>query len=349
MKKIWRRIILLWTWKYWPMELLYLPLTLYVFTIGALRTGRFFYFAAANPKVSLGGFAGDSKYDILSHVPIDYCPKSRLIRQETEDFTQVEAIVTSAEWQFPLIAKPDLGEGGFLVKKIPDLAALKSYHQQYHTDYILQEFVSDPMELSILVHKTSGALQISSITERQYLTLVGDGTSTVAALLEQHPHARYRLQNLHKLLHQDWQRILSEDEVYQPIQIGNWDYGATYVDHSNKITPEFTQLFAQLNDDISLFDYARYDLKCTGWEALFEGKFKILEINGVKGEPIHIYDAKVTLWQAYREIFKHWEYILKISQRNRKSGAKCPSFRQGFQILLEHRRSKLDAVSRKYS
>ena len=119
MKKTWIRIKLLWTWKYWPMELLYLPLTLYVFTIGALRTGRFFYFAAANPKVSLGGFAGDSKYDILSHIPVDYYPKSRLVRHKTADFSQVEALITSDEWQFPLIAKPDLGEGGFLVKKIP--------------------------------------------------------------------------------------------------------------------------------------------------------------------------------------------------------------------------------------
>ncbi|OJJ13981.1 hypothetical protein BKI52_44755 [marine bacterium AO1-C] len=347
MKKIWRSIKLLWTWKYWPMELLYLPLTLYVFTIGALRTGRFFYFAATNPKVSLGGFAGDSKYHILSHIPAQFRPKTILIQKNTKNFDLITKIIHSQKFQFPLIAKPDLGEGGFLVKKIADMAALQAYHAQYRTSYILQEFVDDSLELSILVHNTSGVLQISSITERRYLTLTGDGKSTVGELLKQNTHAQFRIKNLYKLLQKDWHHILDKGEIYQPIQIGNWDYGATYVDQSSQITPAFIQLFEKLNIQIGLFDYARYDLKCANWEALKAGNFKILEINGVKGEPIHIYDAKVNLWQAYREIFKHWEYILKISQRNRKQGAKCPNFRQGFQVLLAHRQTKIQAIKQK--
>ncbi|HAS40363.1 MAG TPA: hypothetical protein DCS93_07780 [Microscillaceae bacterium] len=326
------------------MELLYLPLTLYVFTIGTFRTGRFFYFAAANPQISLGGFAGDSKYHILSHIPANYRPKTVLIEQNARDFHWVAQIVQSCDLHFPLIAKPDLGEGGFLVKKIEDMAALRTYHEQYRTRYILQEFVEAPLELSILVHNASGKLQISSITERRYLTLVGDGKSTVEQLLRQDKHAQFRTKKLSTLLHQDWGRVLAKEETYQPIQIGNWDYGATYVDQSSQVSSDFTQLFAQLNHQIGLFDYARYDLKCKSWEALWRGDFKILEINGVKGEPIHIYDAKVRLWQAYKEIFKHWEYILKISQRNRKQGAKCPRLRQGFQILLAHKQSKTQAI-----
>ncbi len=344
MNKIWRLLKSLWHWKYWPMELLYLPLTLYVFTIGALRTGRFFYFAATNPKVSLGGFAGDSKYHILSHIPADYRPKTIVIEQHTHDFRLVASIIASFGFQFPLIAKPDLGEGGFLVKKINDLASLQAYHQQHRTRYILQAFVDDPLELSILVHNASSTLQISSITERSYLTLTGDGTSTVGTLIQQHPQAQFRIKNLRKLLQDEWQTVLAPGERYQPLQIGNWDYGATYLDQSNQVTPELTQVFQKLNAEVGLFDYARYDLKCASWEALWAGNFKILEINGVKGEPIHIYAPRVTLWQAYREIFKHWEYILKISQRNRHQGAHCPQFRQGWQVLMDHRKAKHSAI-----
>jgi hypothetical protein len=61
------------------MELLYLPLTLYVFFIGSIRTGRLFYFSATNPEVPLGGFAGDSKYDILNRVPIEYKPRTLFV------------------------------------------------------------------------------------------------------------------------------------------------------------------------------------------------------------------------------------------------------------------------------
>jgi hypothetical protein len=56
----------IYNWRYWPTEFLYLPLTLYVFFIGAFKTGKLFYFAAANPKIPLGGFANDSKFSILT-------------------------------------------------------------------------------------------------------------------------------------------------------------------------------------------------------------------------------------------------------------------------------------------
>ena len=61
------------------MEFLYFPLTFYVFFIGSFKTGRLFYFAAANPKIPLGGFANDSKYSIIKNIPTDFKPKTLLI------------------------------------------------------------------------------------------------------------------------------------------------------------------------------------------------------------------------------------------------------------------------------
>lgn len=341
--KLWHKIRLLWTWKYWPMELLYLPLTLYVFTIGALRTRRFFYFAAANPQVSLGGFAGDSKYHIIHRIPEKFRPKTLLILQKNSDFHLIEKIVASFNLQFPLIVKPDLGEGGFLVKKVANLQELKVYHEGHSMAYIIQEYIATPLELSVLIHNASGSLSISSVTQRKYLVLTGDGSHSVAQLLAKNKHTQYRQKNIRQLLQQNLENVLPNNEVYQPIQIGNWDFGATYIDRSSLITPALETVFAQLNTQVGLFDYARYDIKCQNEQALLAGDFKVLEINGVKGEPIHIYDDKVNLWQAYREIFKHWEYILQISKRNIKQGAQCPNWRQGLKILWQHRKSKTRA------
>jgi hypothetical protein len=77
-----------------------------------------------------------------------------------------------------------------------------------------------------------------------------------------------------------------------------------------------------------------------------EGKMMVLEINGVKGEPIHIYDEKYTLWQAYVEIFKHWEYIFQISKRNIKAGFECPNIQAGFAQLKKHSFAKKHALTK---
>ena len=63
---------------------------------------------------------------------------------------------------------------------------------------------------------------------------------------------------------------------------------------------------------------------------------EVLVVDGVKGEPIHIYDTKYNLYHAYKEIFKHWGYIMKISKRNIKEGYECPSIRSGFYQLRNH-------------
>lgn len=326
------------------MEFLYLPLTLYIFTIGFLRTGRFFYFAAANPKVSLGGFAGDSKYAITKQIPLPFRPISIKISKHILDFDLVKQDLQKYNFRFPVIAKPDLGEAGFLVKKIESLSALETYHFNHQMDYIIQEFIDFPLEVSVLIHNSKGKTQISSITEKKYLTLIGDGFSNIETLLERNEAVKYHIQKVKKQLKNKLNQILKKGQVYQPLQIGSRASGALYINRSDLITKTLNTIFDDLNSKIALFDYARYDIKAESILAFQQGQFKVLEINGTKGEPIHIYDKNTSLWQAYKEIFKHWEYILKISKRNIKQGAKCPSFRKGWQILLAHRQSKKDAM-----
>jgi hypothetical protein len=338
--KLLNPIKILYTWRYWPMELLYLPLTLYIFFIGAFRAKRLFYFAAANPGVCLGGFAGDSKYNIIKKIPEKLRPLSFLVLKSDENSISLTERLISENIKFPLIVKPDIGEGGFLVEKIYTICELHQYHCKHNMDYIVQNYIDDPLEFSVLIHNAKNKITVSSVTERKYLTLTGDGTSTVNDLLSQNSNTRFRQKKIKKVLKDKLNLLIEKDKIFQPISIGNWDYGATYIDKSEIINEEFTSVFNKINTQIGLFNYARFDVKCKSVSDLLQGKFSILEINGVKGEPIHIYDIKTTLFKAYKEIFRHWEFIMIISKRNIKSGVICPGFVEGFKILFNHYKTK---------
>ena len=45
-----------------------------------------------------------------------------------------------------------------------------------------------------------------------------------------------------------------------------------------------------------------------------------MELNGVSSEPGHIYDPKNTVWNAYRDLAKHWKIIADISIQQQSKG-----------------------------
>lgn len=326
------------------MELLYLPLSVYVLTIGFLRTRRIFYFSAANPKISMGGLACDSKFDIISQIPDHLRPKSVLIlKTDTIDFLTNKISILA--FKYPVIAKPDIGEGGFLVKKINSWTELLTYHNAYTMDYIVQDFIDEPLEISVMVHNTNGKIEVSNLTERQYLTFKGDGVSSLAKFIAKASTTQFKQEKIKKELKDQLNLVLKKDQIYQPLSIGNFYFGTKIVNQSRQITPEMSHIFQTLNNQIGLFNYGRYDIKCSKIEDLLSQNFHILEINGVKGEPIHIYDSKTTLFEAYFEIFKHSERILKISKRNIKAGVSCPGIIEGTKILYRHYKIKKDSLS----
>ena len=54
-------------WEFWPPYVFYPPVIAYVVYLG-LRFRSFTLFTAANPAMPAGGFVGESKHEILSHL-----------------------------------------------------------------------------------------------------------------------------------------------------------------------------------------------------------------------------------------------------------------------------------------
>ena len=62
---------------------------------------------------------------------------------------------------------------------------------------------------------------------------------------------------------------------------------------------------------------------------LREGRgLQVIELNGVSAEATHIYDPGVSVWEAYRVMFRHWRLAFTIGRRNVELGARAMTVRE---------------------
>ncbi len=86
---------------------------------------------------------------------------------------------------FPLIFKPDLGERGWLVKRIDNLKNIQDYLSEIKIDFIIQELVDLPLEFGVYYVRFPGEEngKVNSITAKEFLCVQGDGKKTLKQLI----------------------------------------------------------------------------------------------------------------------------------------------------------------------
>src|SRR5579859_6450856 len=112
-RKLWpswqsRRRVLGWIrrrirWEFWPPWLAYVPVVPYIFYL-AIKHRSLTLFTAANPGISSGGFVGESKSEILSHVTCLPEWTTATDPQTVYDFISRHGLA------YPIVLKPDVGE-----------------------------------------------------------------------------------------------------------------------------------------------------------------------------------------------------------------------------------------------
>ncbi|MCU0447191.1 MAG: hypothetical protein MUE85_20030 [Microscillaceae bacterium] len=327
-----------WTqYEYWDWYIFYLPILPYWLYL-AIRARSLTYFTAGNPGIEMGGFFGESKKDILNKIPTQYLPKSAFISQN-QTWEDIDNQLKINDLQFPLIAKPNVGERGNAVVKLESIETLKTYWQQHQVDFILQEFIEYPIELGVLFYRlpNEASGQVSSITLKNFLTATGDGKSSLQELLAQNTRARFQLKRLKNELGTAMQTVLANGEKRLLEPIGNHCRGTEFINANHLINSQLHQIFSEIALGIDGFYYGRFDLKVKSYEDLAQGKnIKIMELNGISSEPGHVYDTRYTLWQAYRDIMQHWYIIWKISRQNHALGVPYTSIWEILQVIKQH-------------
>jgi len=265
-----------------------------------------------------------SKIKILNQLNIKYRPASVLIKPDILP-VMIPEILREKNLNFPLIAKPDIGERGKGVEKIENLVDLNLYLKTSNRAVILQEFIDYPLELGILYYKypDGSGDEISSIVIREFLTITGDGKLTLEELIMRNQRALLRIAYLKKKFKNNLDQVIKNGEKINLEPIGNHNRGTKFLSGQHLINQSVLGAMRQVTADLEGFYYGRLDLKIKSLEELSRGVgIKVLEINGVNSEPAHIYDPGMHLLTAWRTIFKHMNIIYHISKQNRAKGSK---------------------------
>lgn len=284
-----------------------------------------------------GGLIGYSKSKMLAQIPEKFCPRTLLVDAKTS-FSDVELTILNSEFNYPFIAKPDKGARGFRVELIEDVMGFRHYHKTSKQNYLIQEYVDDPMEFGVFVVRAPDRFYVSSLVQKEFLALVGDGQSTLETLFEKHDRASkyYNKKDLPAYL----DRILIEGRTILLEPIGNHCRGTKFVNANKLIDKGLEDIFYKLVTQMPEFYYGRFDVKAKSLESLKEGQFKIMEVNGISAEPGHIYDPKVSLDSAYRSLFWHWGKMAEIALENKKKGFKKESLWKTVSSLLDYYRNR---------
>ena len=272
-----------------------------------------------------GGLVNESKFQHLSDVDPAFKPVTVFLPANVPAATALK-IIQSGQLEYPFIIKPDRGEKGWGVQLIRQEQELLRWLQQHEIDAVAQEFVDLPIELGIVFYRYPNGKKsgVTSAGFKQLPTVTGDGASTMEQLMQQEGIAL----NVHRY-------ITTLNVIPVKGQKINIDFvahrrrGTSFVDGNYLIDPQLTAIIDRITSSVKGFDLGRLDIKTSSIENLRAGKdCRILEINGAGSLPIHVFDPKVSFFSAYRDLYKHWKLIYRISKQNHALGTPYMKFNE---------------------
>lgn len=330
-KNFWFRIN---HWETWDWRLKYIPIAPIWFWY-CLRSGSLWFFTTSNPSLKFGGFDGESKKEMYEQLPPGSFPKS-IYLPHTLPFHEVQKLFTAHQFEFPFAVKPDVGKMGFMFRRVNSLNELKNYHAKINGDYIIQELIQYPLEVSVFYyrypHSQNG--NITGFLKKEFLAVKGDGSSSLWELIIRYPRVQYRLEEMKTKHREKLNWILPRGETFYLSYALNLSRGGILVSLEKEKDERLLKVFDQLSLFTRHFYYGRYDIKCQSIESLKEGKnFSILEFNGSGAEPHHVYGNGYSLYQAGKILSFHWKILFKISRINHQKGIQYWGLFPGWKFL----------------
>jgi hypothetical protein len=324
-------------WEYWNSNIIYFPVSPYLVYL-FVRARNCFFFNAANPGIQYGGFVMESKWKIHKDAPENFFPETILVNPN-DDVERVAEIVKSS-FEFPLIAKPDIGKKGRGVVLINDMPDLELYHASCPVNYLIQKKINYPLEAGIFYvrYPNTSRGMITGIVEKKYVKVTGDGHSTIEQLLLKNKRYMLQMEALEKIITpEELSIVLPPGQSHTLLEIGNHARGALFLDASYRITNELTTVIDKLCMQFQGFYFGRLDIRFESWEDLEKGaRYSIIELNGSGSEPTHIYDPSHSIFYGWKEICRHWKHMQKISRQNHDNGIAYLTLRQTIQMAKDY-------------
>src|SRR5438876_5593802 len=148
----------------------------------------------------------------------------------------------------------------------------------------------------------------------------------------------YRRMNLNRT-----QQVPAAGESVQLVEIGTHCRGAIFLNAGDTITPALEEVIDRIARSFEGFFFGRFDIRVPSRQDLMAGRnMKVIELNGVTSEATHIYDPKLSLFDAYRVLFRQWRIAFEIGNLNRARGVRPASVTELLNVTREYRRLAQD-------
>jgi membrane protein DedA with SNARE-associated domain len=327
-------------WEFWPPWLVYIPLVPYILFQGIKHRSPAL-FTAANPGIPSGGFVGESKSAMLAN--LDRVPDFILVSKALPETMRIQValeFMADRGLSFPIVLKPDVGERGTGVEIVRSGRELASYLAVAIGDTIVQKYVAG-MEFGIFYYRYPGEPEgrIFSITEKRFPLLIGDGVSTIAELVLRDERAVCLADLYLGRLKRSADDVPVAGELVPLAELGSHCRGAVFLDGAKLETVFLRSAVDAIARNFSGFHFGRFDVRSESIEDLQNGRFEVLELNGVSAEATHIYDPSVRLLEAYRVLFRQWGIAFEIGATNRNLGHQ-PMLMRDFIAMLRNSGAK---------
>ena len=314
-------------WEFWPAWLFYPPIV-----------GRYIYLSirhwsltlptAANPGIAFGGMVGESKMATLrdlQETSPEYTAEAWYLAAAPleERIGQWRRLQAENQLTFPLILKPDFGQRGMGVKRVRTEAEAIAYLEQNEAPLVLQRYIPGPFEAGVFYYRFPGESQghLFAITEKIFPVVTGDGTRTLEELIWADPRARFVADRYLIRFEEQKNRVLGDGENFRLVEAGNHAQGCIFRDGTHLATPAMLARFDEISRQVPEFFIGRYDVRYADESEFAAGRgFKILELNGAAAEATSVYDARYSIVQAYRILFRQWGLVFEIGAANRRLG-----------------------------
>lgn len=318
-------------WEYWPFAIVQFPIMMYYLWL-ACRSRSLVFFSASNPGIVMGGMFGESKFDVLDKVPVLFKPKTIRIKAPASADQVMEAMREHG-LSFPVIFKPDVGERGFMVKRIRHAEEAERYVTTFPYDFLVQELVLAPMEFGVFYtrypQQPNG--RVTSVVMKEMLTVTGNGRDTLQTLIWRKDRAKLQWPTLRQTFASRLHEVIPAGHEIELVSIGNHCLGTKFLNGNHLINDMLSATFDHISRQIEGFYFGRFDLRCETLDDLYKGNVKIVELNGCGAEPAHIYHPGYPLREAWADLFRHWQNIFLIARENTRRGIAYTSLRDARQ------------------
>ena len=154
------------------------------------------------------------------------------------------------------------------------------------------------------------------MVEKHLPQIVGDGASTIGSLIDKSPNPFLNKKWILKKYENQIMKVPAKDQKITIDHVGNYSRGSKFENLNKEIDQELIASIHNFFKEISGINFGRLDVKAHSMTALKKGDFRILEINGAKSEPLHIYDPQMSLIDIITTISQHWQTLFRVVKEN---------------------------------